>query len=88
MVFQENSRIIVMATKEVERGRVSGLSSGGSRGGARGAAPSFLAQTEARGAENIFLRLPPPQLSQGLNDLPPLSQGLGPPLLSALQRKC
>lgn len=31
MVFQENSRVIVMTTKEVERGKVSGCSFG--RGG-------------------------------------------------------
>ena len=57
--------------------------------GPGGPAPLFLAQTEARGAENIFLRLPPPPpIISGSKWPPPLSEGLDPPLLSALQRKC
>ena len=60
MVFQENSRIIVMTTKEVERGRVSDLSSGGSRGGARGARPLIFSPNWGPKGEKNFLRPPPP----------------------------
>lgn len=36
MVFQENSRVIVMTTKEVERGKVSGAGRGAAGRGQRG----------------------------------------------------
>ena len=35
--------------------------------------PLFLVQTEARRAEKCFLETPPPALSNGLDDRPPLS---------------
>ena len=63
--------------------------SGGSRGGAR-ASPLFLEQTEARKAEQNFFKTAPSPLSQGLNDrapLPPLSEGLDPPLDSAAKER-
>ena len=56
---------------------VSGGSSGRARGGGGGAwPPLFLDQTEARRAEKIFFFRPGPPLSQGLDDRPPLSEGL------------
>ena len=64
--------------------------SGGSREGARGALalPLFLDQPE--GLKEIFLRpdLPPPDLSQGLDDRPqpPVSEGLDPPLKFSFRR--
>ena len=59
--------------------------SGGSRGGARGArplSPLVLDQTEALKAEkkNFPHQPPPPPLSKGQDDRPPLSQGLDPAL--------
>jgi len=54
--------------------------SGGSRGGAWGP-HLFLDQTEARRAEKFFFwDRPPLRLSHGLDDRPPLSEGLDPPL--------
>ena len=64
--------------------------SGGSRGGAQ-ASPLFLDQTEARKAEqNFFFKTAPSPLSQVLNDcapLPPLSEGLDPPLDGAAKER-
>ena len=55
------------------------LTSRGSRGGARGGPPLFLDPKH-------FWRLPPPPLSQVLDDCPPptLSEGLDPPLLTSV----
>ena len=57
-------------------------------GGARGARPPplFFDENEALRTEKNFLGRPPSSLSQGLDDpppLPPLSEGLDPPLLLA-----
>ena len=51
-------------------------------GGSRGGHPLFLDQIEARGAEEIFFDTGhPPYLSQPLDDSPPLSEALDPPLI-------
>ena len=52
-----------------------------------GSPPLFLAQTEALRVEKIFL-IPPPPLSQGLDDRPLLlSEGLDPPLKRPKRRR-
>ena len=42
--------------------------------------PLFLDQTEARRSNFFFLDRVPPHLSQGLDDWPPLTEGLDPPM--------
>ena len=61
--------------------------SGGSRGGP--GPPLFSDETEAPTAEKKIFEtgLPPPPLSQGLDDRSPLSGGLDPPLVIQVKLK-